>query len=246
MWLLKKYMMENRSMLRFSALFIFVVMLLITMINGLAFMNCDESEKEIAEEIVFMSIGFFVTGCAMGSSSFNDLNDKNKLTAMLMTPVSALEQFIVRWIVYVPVYVVWTLLCVMFADIFKYVSYNFIFNGKVTMLPWADFFSGDFMYLYFRLLLFIVLQSFFMLGAVVWRKNKFFKTFYMMVALFILYSIPVAMVFDSYETGCGSFFSIVGNDLGYIPLQLLLWITVIVNYTVTVMRLKESEIIHRL
>ncbi len=32
----------------------------------------------------------------------------------------------------------------------------------------------------------------------------------------------------------------------YAPFQILLWLTVIINYTLTVMRLRESDIIHRL
>lgn len=248
-WLLRKYVKENRnSHLMSVGVFVAVMMLLIAMINGLVCMNYSDPAKGIDGEIGFMLLAFTFNGCIIASVAFRQMWDSRSAASMLMIPASALEQCVVRWIIVVPVYIVWSLLCAVFADVIKYVIFNYILDGNAVMIPWMNVFGigwpEQIVNIYIVLMLFVVTQSFYFLGSIVWRKNAFVKTFFVMGVLFMLYAIPSAIVADSY-TNSGPI-SVVRSDVfTYVPFQMLMWLTVIINYTLTVMRLRESEIIHR-
>ena len=78
-----------------------------------------------------------------------------------------------------------------------------------------------------------------------WRKHNLVKKYFLVGKLLIIYLSMSAIVADSY-TNTG-YVSKGGRDfLLYAPFQILLWLTLIINYTLTVMRLRESDIIHRL
>lgn len=241
--LIKKYMMENRATLVMTAIFTAVVMLLIAMINGIA--SCGDSDPSggVDDEIGFMLLAFSFNGCIIASTVFRQMWDKNQATALLMTPASAFEQCLVRWIVIVPVYMLWTLVCSMVADTLKYVLFKWVLGKSAAAIPWMDMLCiskpEDVVYLYMVLMIFAVTQSFFFLGSIVWRKNSFFKTFF-----FFIYFIALGIVADCYTNNMPINVSL-PRDLLSAPFQILMWLTLIINYTLTVMRLRESEIIHR-
>jgi len=241
-WLMRKYIKENRSPLLFVTAFMF----LISIINGLSYMYSED--KGVDDEIGFMLIAFSMCGCLMASIAFRSMWNMKSAVTVLMTPVSAFEQCMVRWIVVVPVYILWAFVSAVFADVFKYLMANYLFGGSIEMIPWGrifDFSSSEaFFNLYIVFVLFIFTQSFYFLGSVVWRKHNFIKTFFVMGLLFMLYVIPVSIIVDLYSSSNYVIFG--GRDfLKYFPYQILLWLGTIVNYTLTVMRFKEAEIIHR-
>lgn len=246
--MIKKYMMENRATLVMTAIFTAAVMLLIAMINGIA--SCGDSDPSggVDDEIGFMLLAFSFNGCIIASTVFRQMWDKNQATALLMTPASAFEQSLARWIFIGPVYMLWTLVCSMVADTLKYVLFKWVLGKSAAAIPWMDMLCiskpEDVVYLYMVLMIFAVTQSFFFLGSIVWRKNAFFKTFFVVFVLFFIYFIPSAIVADNYTNNMPINVSL-PRDLLCAPFQILMWLTLIINYTLTVMRLRESEIIHR-
>ena len=96
------------------------------------------------------------------------------------------------------------------------------------------------------LTLFIFTQSFYLLGSVVWRKHAFVKTFFVMGLLFMLYAGGVLFVEANYTNTTIFYINVSQRDFFTYPLMnMLVWAGVIINYTLTVMRLKEAEIVHR-
>lgn len=154
-----------------------------------------------------------------------------------------------RWIFVVPGFIVWSLVSAMFADMVKYLTANYIFGGEVCMIPWLRILGvveiEAAVNMYMVLLIFVVTQSFYFLGSVVWRKHNFVKTSFVIGLLFMIYFCLSAIVADSY-TNPGYVSKGERDFLLYAPFQILLWLTLIINYTLTVMRLRESDIIHRL
>ncbi len=249
MWLMKKYFVENRGTLLMSGAFVTLVMMLIAVINGLSTMHKSDPDFGISTEIGFMLVVFGVTGCLIASLAFRQMWDNKSATGVLMTPATAFEQCLVRWIFVVPGFVVWSLVSAMFADMVKYLTANYVFGRELSMIPWLRLSGiGEAEYLinsYTILLIFLVTQSFYFLGSVVWRKHNFVKTFLVVGLLFMAYFCVSAIITDIYANS--GYISMGKRDyLLYAPFQILLWLTVIINYTLTVMRLRESDIIHRL
>lgn len=246
---MKKYFVENRGTLLMSGAFVTLVMTLIAIINGLSTMHRSNPASGIDTEIGFMLVAFSVTGCLIASLAFRQMWDSRSATGVLMTPATAFEQCLVRWIFVVPGFIVWSLLSAMFADMVKYLTANYIFGGEVCMIPWLRILGvveiEAAVNMYMVLLIFLVTQSFYFLGSMVWRKHNFVKTSLVIGLLFMAYFCASAIVADNY-TNTG-YISVGGRDfLLYAPFQILLWLTLIINYTLTVMRLRESDINHRL
>lgn len=248
-WLMKKYFVENRGTLLMSGAFVTLVMMLIAVINGLSAMHISDPDFCISTEIGFMLVAFSVTGCLIASLAFRQIWDNKSATGVLMTPATAFEQCLVRWIFVVPGFIVWSLVSAMFADMVKYLTANYIFGGEVCMIPWLRILGvveiEAAVNMYMVLLIFVVTQSFYFLGSVVWRKHNFVKTSFVIGLLFMIYFCLSAIVADSY-TNPGYVSKGERDFLLYAPFQILLWLTLIINYTLTVMRLRESDIIHRL
>lgn len=248
--LMKKYVADNRTTLIISGAFVTVVMVLIGLINALAYFDSEQSRTALEAEVDFMLVAFTVGGCLIASVMFKPLwNDKSAI-GMLMTPASAFEQWLVRWIIAVPVYIVWALLSAVFADAVKCFAGNYILGGEFSMIPWRDvlnvFNSHTAFNLYGVLLLFVFTQSFYILGSVVWRKHAFVKTFFAMGVLFMLYAVPSVYVAEMMTQ---SKYVYTGSKADYLfsyaPTQIFIWLSVIVNYALTVMRLRETDIVHR-
>lgn len=247
-WLMKKYVMENRSTLVMTGVFTAVFMLLIALINGMSSCGNSNPASGIDAEIGFMLLAFALSGCIVASTAFKQMWNKNQATSLLMTPATAFEQTLVRWIIVGPVYTVWALVCAMAADSLKYVIFKWVLGKSAATIPWMSVLGITMpeylMYPYALLMMYAITQSFFFLGSIVWKKNAYFKTFFVVGMLFLLYAIPSALVADSYTNRLPVDVSL-PRALLSAPLQILMWLTLIINYTLTVMRLRESEIIHR-
>ena len=249
-WLMKKYVADNRQSIIMSGAFVTVVMVLIGIFTAL--MCHDEKNQGLAvdNEIGVMLVAFVFNGYLVASIAFKSLWNGKSAASLLMTPASAFEQVLVRWIVVVPVFIVWSLLSVMFADFVKFIIGNFLLGGEMGMIPWRlifNFRSSEAMLgVYIMLTLFIFTQSFYLLGSVVWRKHAFVKTFFVMGLLFMLYAGGVLFVEANYTNTTIFYINVSQRDFFTYPLMnMLVWAGVIINYTLTVMRLKEAEIVHR-
>lgn len=249
-WLMKKYLADNRTTLLLSGAFVTMVMVLIGIFTAVVFYNDRNQSQAVDNEIGIMLVAFIFNGYLVASIAFKSLWNGKSAVSLLMTPVSALEQMLVRWIMVVPVYIVWSLLSAVFADVVKFIIGNYLIGGEMWMIPWGRIFnthsSEAMLGAYIMLVLFIFTQSFYLLGSVVWRKHAFVKTFFVMGLLFMLYAGGVLCVESNYMNSSCIYINVSERDYFTYPLmQILLWAGVIINYTLTVMRLKEADIVHR-
>lgn len=91
---------------------------------------------------------------------------------------------------------------------------------------------------YYIVMVFMVLQSFFFLGAIVWRRNHFLKTFFVLSVIYGIYCF-VAVIITRMLSWHG---------VGYFimtPMVIMSVVTILINYVLVYMRLRESEIINR-
>ncbi|MCM1051034.1 MAG: hypothetical protein NC349_03660 [Paenibacillus sp.] len=247
--LMKKYVVENRMSLLISAGCVTLVMVIIGIINGWSYgySYLDGSLVEIG----FMTNAFFLCGMIVAASPAFDTmwNQKNAIVT-LMTPASQLEKFIVRWIVSVPCYVVWGLFSAFFADVLKKFFVVYVMGGEIDMLKWNSIlFGGEGVDMdsnptvfYSTLLLFIFIQSFYLLGSIVWRKKNFIKTTYVLVVLFVVYGVAWNIMIN---TPSPEHFIRKTFTLEFMPMQLFMVLGIIVNYVLTYKRFREADIIHR-
>ena len=247
--LMKKYVVENRMSLLISAGCVTLVMVIIGIINGWSYgySKWDGSVVEIG----FMTNAFFLCGMIVAASpAFKSMWDTKSSIVTLMTPASQMEKFLVRWIVSVPCYVVWGLLSAFFADVLKKLFVVYVMGGEIEMLKWRCLlFGGEGVDIninptvfYSALLLFIFIQSFYLLGSVVWKKKNFIKTTYVLVVLFVIYGVAWNIMIN---TPSPEHFIRKTFGLEFMPMQLFMVLGIIVNYVLTYKRFREADIIHR-
>lgn len=248
--LMKKYVVENRMSLLISAGCVTLVMVIIGLVNGWAY-GYSKWQNGHIEELVFMTIAFYMCGMIVAASpAFKSMWDTKSTIATLMTPASQMEKFLVRWIVSVPCYVVWGLLSAFLADVLKKLFVVYVMGGEISMLDWGSMLFGmkvtnvhcDSSEFYSVLLVFIFIQSFYLLGSVVWRKKNFIKTTYVLVILFIVYAVAWNIMMNTPSPEYifrGTFY------MGFTPLILYMVLGTIINYVLTYKRFREADIIHR-
>lgn len=155
-------------------------------------------------ELMSFSFLFLLLGCVIASISFSNLINKDKRIASILVPDTSFDKFLIRWLAVVPL-----LCCVAIAGfyllelsriaVFK-LSYDAdmvahsgsycnvlnlweAFGPKNTSMDGS--LRGTFIMSYF------FSQSFYILGAVLWPKLSFLKTFAALWVLQTLFSIVV-------------------------------------------------------
>lgn len=247
--LMKKYVVENRMSLLISVGCVTLAMAIIGLVNGWSYGYSDLDGNLV--EIGFLTNAFFLFGMIVAASpAFDTMWNQKSAIVTLMTPVSQFEKFLVRWIVSVPCYVVWGLFSAFFADVLKKFFVVYVMGGEIDMIRWRCFlFGGEGVDInsnptvfYSTLLLFIFIQSFYLLGSVVWRKKNFIKTTYVLVVLFVVYGVAWNIMIN---TPSPEHFIRKTFTLEFMPMQLFMVLGIIVNYVLTYKRFREADIIHR-
>jgi hypothetical protein len=146
------------------------------------------------------TIILFASTIVVGSSfMFYSMERKNDMQALLMLPASNLEKYLMRyvsWILLLPLYVVATVS----ADLVQYVfglvvgheEVRFVISATMEMLGkmWSQVPAGKHSVAVIGLvLLFLWFQSFYALGATLFRTNKYnwIPTTFVVIVLFLLF-----------------------------------------------------------
>ena len=128
------------------------------------------------------------------SFAFKTMKGKTGRITMLMTPVTAFEKFFFRWLIYVLVLPLLILLSIWLADytrvlfILQYTLKCLYRSYRLQTFCW----SGDGGYSLCHswvdgsllILLNVYIQSFFLLGSIIWPKNSFKKRLLLLCFLF--------------------------------------------------------------
>lgn len=204
--------------------------------------------------LVFFWIGLFLAGCFSASMMMHPIRDKESAIPALMLPASQLEKFAVRWLTYVPAFIVIYIAGFLVIDSLRvlyctvthpaalnvHFAFKILFEDKYNILATIC-----------GLAAFLSLQSQFVLGSTIWPKRSFLKTF---LALCVISSI-ISVYFT------GLFMTLFDDNFYYVPEwaekfepteRMTAWFVTIaalifssVNYVIAYFRYRESEIIQR-
>ena len=245
----KVFMM--RILLLFGSLAIGTVFIGMVNLSAYRYINYYES-KDIsmdAEQVYFM-VTFVVMGFVYTSMAFNEARNKPGRISMLMLPARYGEKYLAKFIIYIPLYIVMFAVAMWASDTIRVVVLK-IFNpdiaDRVHFLSIDDLWWKDIGY---TLAFFLMMQSFYWLGAILWPRNSFIKSFTAVAVLSTFYTAVTPVLY----------LIIVGRDNNICRVEWLEWfnpeqwwvvwsvvaIVCSINYTLAYMRLKESDVIQRI
>ena len=203
--------------------------------------------------LVFWMWSWWTFICLGTSFAFKTMKGKTGRITMLMTPVTAFEKFFFRWLIYVLVLPLLILLSIWLADYTRVFVYSAIYP-EMPFIEVTDFKhfvdQGDGGYSLCHswvdgsllILLNVYIQSFFLLGSIIWPKNSFIKTLIAFVLfVFLYYWVVVGFSHFTENSALANLNSFIFK-WGHVLFPVL----TIINWVLTYFRLKESEVIHRM
>lgn len=198
-------------------------------------------------EFSYFTLMIYVIGVIFTSMAFGDMKEKSSRIVQLMLPARCDEKYLARFIIYVPIFIVLYIVSCCFAH-FVFVSIGSIFF-KIDWLLYDLFIPAihlnDFSIV---MALFIGVQSFYWLGAILWPRYSLLKTYVAMMVLSMLYVLVI----------WGSEKVILGDDLYNVEwlseiefnecsvAWSIVAIVALVNYYIAYVRFKETDVVQRL
>ncbi|MDE6370216.1 MAG: hypothetical protein K2K92_01850 [Duncaniella sp.] len=226
--LLRKYIADSWPHLRLMALILLAVCVLTAVACGF------NRPYYGLGGISFMGLIAVITGLKVMSGSFSRLSDRVGCVMELTTPGTPLEKLAARWLVSFPLWIVWTLICLIFAGLaYAIVSYALTGELHFINLPWLLTNPGT----YEWLLVYMALHSFYMLGSLVWRKVHFQKTTLSLMLLGFIYAVALVLLMK------GTRHLPSGYELMESIAPVCIAATV-VNYIISWFRLRETQVIN--
>lgn len=242
--LLKKYIVENNRRILLSVGALFAVLALCGFLGGVISAGRNVEFGQMLY-LMFMS----VLGVVGASTMFSEMKTKEGRTALLMEPANAMEKFLVRWLVWVvastllfwPAYEVAELMRRLGTAL---VGGEFTAMHIINFRELTGFSSGE--WGGYMLAGYLCTQSCFVLGSILWPRLSFIKT---MLALWILqtvgliaFIVGLELAEDSLENlNMINMASAISDSLIYYSFLTLFIVTTLVNWTLSWMRLRESD-----
>ena len=198
----------------------------------------------------------FIFGGLSASIMFSDLGNKEGRIRMLMRPGLAIEKFISRWLIYVVIFIAVFIISVCVADSVRCLVLKIRFPESHCIIPvYANitpeiirnilpFHGHIFKALIFGLGIYLGYQSFFVLGATIWPRMSFPKTFAVFTGLTFAYIGIIASVAEICSHGM--YFSSKPAFLAhnwYLILSCLIYGAILLNYVLAWRRVGETEVI---
>lgn len=248
--LMNKYMIENWRTLAISL----CGLLAIAIASGIyvAVNSFDEQYCNLYSYTKFeppFILTLFFGGAYIASTSFRQLSTPTDALSLLTIPASHFEKFLIRWLVAVPMFLLVMLVSLWIADTTR-LTYSFLCYGvELQSIPWSKIIANSVATDY-RLdnnihwtLFYFTMQSFFLLGSVIWRRNAFIKTVVAQGVISTACGLCAYWILDTFLPENPTF------DLpAYLNekcLDYVMIFSIIANYALTYFRLRESEIINR-
>lgn len=243
--LLKKYIVENnrRILLSFGALF--AVLALCGFLGGVISAGGNIQLGQFLYPLLMSTLGM------VGASvMFSEMKSKQGRTSLLMEPANAIEKFIVRWLVWVVASMLLFWPAFEVAELMRRLGTALV-HGHFIPMQFAEFrmFNGCNTMAQGYMLIsagYLCTQSFFVLGAILWPRLSFIKT---IIATWVLQSVAmVAFVAglniaeDMLENiNMLKFSSEINDNFIFYTIIVASVLTTLVNWTLTWMRLRESD-----
>lgn len=197
----------------------------------------------------------FIFGCLSASIMFSDLAIKEGRIRMLMRPGLAIEKFLSRCFIYIIIFLIVYGAAVFVADSMRYIILKIRFPESHCIIPIYStvspallkdilpFHEPVFRSFVIAVGFYVGIQSFFVLGSVIWPRMSFPKTFGVFTGLIFAYSMIFAGVAELCMDGIyysgASFLQVHWFGL----LTTLLYGATALNYVLAWLRLGETEVI---
>lgn len=206
----------------------------------------------------FIIMVFFIAGAYVASISFGSMAGGAPTLGTLMAPASQFEKYLMRWLVAVPLFILLFFFFAFIADWIRVCYAELRFEIDVRPIPWlklafrpddAGYFDGasDFV-----MMMFVCMQSFFFLGAIVWPKRSMVKTFVTVAAVSFIYFWVMFWIVETFKPDSPCYYAVPAireelDDPRIITglADILLAIVALFNYWLTYRRFREAEIINR-
>lgn len=207
----------------------------------------EDPSSEIFWFLLMLALLLF--GSIAASMTFGDLSTKEARLNDLTAPAAQSEKFLTRWLFYVPGFLVLFVVAGVLAELLRFGLLSAIVDcpDMVKLFtPMGNIINSNGLSNEFQqiVLVFLSLQSLFMLGSILWHKAAFVKTF------LLLGLIAVAYFFIGYFTvvflslSPDSRFELT-EDFWLIVAYCLTAVIVVFSHVVAWVRYKEMEIINR-
>lgn len=258
----RKVILENGKVYLLRLLAMYGTIALIMCLNAFSY---DYTQTNYLEnrvwqgEIQIFPFCLFLWGTLGASTLMENFKYKASRTTALMLPATQFEQFFARWLIHVPLFLLIflfafylasctrSLLCVIFYPDSYLVGPIPLLATLVRDESGLAFLFANSLNLVTAFSFFLLVQSFFVLGSVVWPKNAFLKTFAALAILFILYMIFAFGLFEqhfisrSYRTP----FDDISSETVQWVFACALCLLAVFNWVLAYFRFKEIEIINR-
>lgn len=259
----RKGMVENWKTYILRSVMVYGMMAIVFIWDGyFDYEGMDASSQGIdplwAFEARIFLFAFIIWGCISASFAMEQMKTKTSRTVVLMTPATMFEKFFSRWLIAICGFLVVFLIAFKMADWTRVVVYMLKYpdSNVISSFPLWQFWTntgafyeeagggGPEMLLYISV--FLLVQSFFMLGSTVWPKNAFIKTFSAGISIVVVYSL--------FATAIGKIFLPDNFIMTNIGISGEMKQTMVVaanlffalfNWVLAYFRFKESEIINR-
>ena len=271
--LCRKEFIENRKSILLRMFTFFGMMFLFFILVGInTYSNIDNNltrilhyletgEDPMWNAVFFIGYIFLMTyGCFSASLIMEKMERKMGRIALLITPASSFEKFMSKWIFAVLVAILFCFFAFLLADYMRVGILQFVYPKLTNIIHPVDF-TRIFSYgrtgwsvhdkelLGIFVSIFFMLQSFFVLGGVVWPKKSFFKTF--------LFCIIVPLGYMLFDALLSTFFYRIDifeyrENIPFISehieqvFMIFFGCVTVFNWVLAYYRFKESEVIHRL
>ncbi len=208
-------------------------------------MSCTHIEAK------WLIAAFIIFGFLAGASMFSSLRTPPGKLSTLMIPASQIEKFVERWLVVVPGYLITFTIGVMAAECIRIGFCDWVLGRNpdaITPIALSDIFDGVnpmWEKVSKALLGFLFIQSFFILGSVVWQKLSVIKTFWCLAAIAIIYGGAIFLIIYEFKNPAYTYFP---KKMDFTDTNWIYAITAAItlfNYIITFVRFRESEIINR-
>lgn len=263
---LMKDLMENwkSNLLRVVSMYGLIV-LIFFFNNYFSCENYSPTDLYLAKRIESFGLVLFMWclwgfGCVSASFTFERMKSKTGKISLLMTPVTSLEKYLVRWFLMTIVFLVVFLLVYKLADYTRVLFFSILYPDIDAIKPisllhmvgdskeyWSLFTTNSkFLSMVSGYLLF---QSFFVLGSAFWPKNAFLKTFAALLIIFFVYVFTAILVngkiLNNEVGNFGYLMSFTGDEIVF-GVTIFSFILAILNWVIAYFRFKEAEVINRM
>ncbi len=203
----------------------------------------NDHDPAIKPEFIYYVFMMYVFGTIYASTAFSKLGTRSGSISLLTVPANSSEKFLANWAVHVVGFFVLFVIAAWFSDVCRVIVMKISYPdcNYIHTMSWSDLKNRD---LPVIVTTFLMFQSFFLLGSIVWPRYSFIKTFAALTIIGTIYAITASicliLTFKHNQ-------SLVYFD-NFDPTNIVITIVIIVsliNYGLTYLRLRETEVINR-